>query len=229
MTTPKSSLAPPDFARLKARQRAERAEWDPKFGLRIHRAISWIGRAELETEDPAGAFLFLWIAFNAAYGGERSAVGERDVFETFFRRLEPLDQAGRLYGIVWSRFPGPIRLFLENRYVFAPFWKHVHGEDGGEDWETLFATARRRFHAALRDGDTVRILSMLFDRLYVLRNQMMHGGATWKSSVNRDQLRDGAAILGCFVPVMIDLMMDAPDAEWGEPMFPVVEVSRSVP
>ena len=67
------------------------------------------------------------------------------------------------------------------------------------------------------------ILSMLFDRLYVLRNQMMHGGATWNSAVNRDQLHDGAAILGSFLPVMIDLMMDAPDQDWGAPMYPVVE------
>lgn len=28
------------------------------------------------------------------------------------------------------------------------------------------------------------ILSILFDRLYVLRNQLVHGGATWNSDVN---------------------------------------------
>lgn len=217
-------LVPPDFDALKSRQRAERPDWQSEFSTRIHRAISWIGRSEKEAEDPAAAFLFLWIAFNAAYGGERSAVSERDAFETFFRRLEPFDKAGRLYTIVWTRFPGPIRLFFENRYVFWPFWQHIHGEEGGTEWEERYAAARRRFHRALKERDTVLILSMLFDRLYVLRNQMMHGGATWNSSVNRDQLRDGAAILGSFVPVMIDLMMDAPEADWGQTMFPVVEV-----
>ncbi len=211
------------FTSLKARQRALRENWPQGFSLRIHRSISWIGRAERETGDAAAAFLFLWIAFNAAYGGERFESGERDAFETFFRRLDHLDGAGRLYGIVWTRFPGPIRLFLENRYVFGPFWRHHHGDPDAADWERRFKLARRRFYTALRNRDTVTILSMLFDRLYVLRNQMMHGGATWDSAVNRDQLHDGAAILASFVPVMIDLMMDAPDQHWGTPMYPVVE------
>lgn len=213
----------PDFATLKTRQRAQRDGWPQDFALRIHRSISWIGRAERETADPGAAFMFLWIAFNAAYGGERSTFGARDDFETFFLRLRRLDTDNRLYGIVWSTFPGPIRLFLENRYVFGPFWKHHHGDTDAANWETSFDAARRRFHAALKSADTVAILSMLFDRLYVLRNQLMHGGATWNSATNRDQLRDGAAILRNVVPVMADLMMDAPDGDWGVPMYPVVE------
>lgn len=155
--------------------------------------------------------------------GERSSFGARDDFETFFLRLQRLDTNNRLYRIVWSAFPGPIRLFLENRYVFAPFWSFHHGNPEAEDWEARFDAARRRFHKVLSDGDTVTILSMLFDRLYVLRNQLMHGGATWNSATNRDQLRDGAAILRNVVPVMADLMMDAPEGDWGAPMYPVLD------
>ncbi len=169
----------PCFKDLKTRQRRERDGWPSSFGLRIHRAISWTGRAEEENDDPAEKFLFLWIAFNAAYGGERNLLGERDAFETFFHRLCRLDGAHRLYDIVWTHFPGPIRLFLENRYVFAPFWAHVHGDGDAVDWEDRFAAAKRRFHIALRKKDTVAVLSLLFDRLYVLRNQIMHGGSTW--------------------------------------------------
>ena len=38
--------------------------------IRIHRAISWLARAEVEDGDPDARFLFLWIAFNAAYAHE---------------------------------------------------------------------------------------------------------------------------------------------------------------
>ncbi len=58
---------------------------------------------------------------------------------------------------------------------------------------------------------------------YVLRNQLIHGGATWNSGTNRDQLRDGAAILRNVVRVMANLMMDAPESDWGVPMYPVGE------
>ena len=50
----------------------------------------------------------------------------------------------------------------------------------------------------------------------------MHGGATWQGSVNRDQIRDGTAILSDFVPLVIHLLMDNPDEDWGDPCYPVV-------
>ncbi len=56
--------------------------------------------------------------------------------------------------------------------------------------------------------DTSAILAIVFDRLYVLRNQLVHGGATWNGSVNRNQVRDGARILSFLMPIFIDLMMD---------------------
>ena len=63
----------------------------------------------------------------------------------------------------------------------------------------------------------------MFDRLYVLRNQLMHGGSTWNSAVNRNQVRDGAAIMGFLMPVFVDIMMDNPQADWGRPFYPVVD------
>ena len=73
------------------------------------------------------------------------------------------------------------------------------------------------------ERDTVRVLRLVFDRLYVLRNQIVHGGATWNSQVNRDQVRDGAAILAFLMPVFVDVMMDHPHEDWGRSFYPVVE------
>ena len=36
-----------DYASLKQRQRAEREFWSTNLGLRVHRALSWLARAEL--------------------------------------------------------------------------------------------------------------------------------------------------------------------------------------
>ncbi|MER8719621.1 HEPN domain-containing protein [Mesorhizobium sp. M0999] len=218
-----NSAARLKFEILKDKQRQLRAGFPENFGLRVHRSISWIGRAEAEANDPAAAFLFLWIAFNAAYADERDVRGEREAFAWFFGMLRDLDKDSRIYDAVWTRFPGPIRLFLENRFVFGPFWSHQNGIDGYDDWEQRFNAARRAFHGALMTRDTANILSMLFDRLYVLRNQLVHGGATWNSSTNRNQLRDGADILGFIIPIMIDIMMDNSNEDWGRPFYPVVE------
>ena len=53
----------------------------------------------------------------------------------------------------------------------------------------------------------------------------MHGGATWNSGVNCEQVRDGKAILGEVVPVIIHLMMEHPKIEWGDCCCPVVQSS----
>ena len=134
-----------------------------------------------------------------------------------------MDDENRVYGVIWDRFSQEIRLLLDNRYVFAPFWKHHAGEVGGGGWEITFEAAKRAANRALTQRDTPVVLSILFDRLYVLRNQLVHGGATWSSNANRAQVRDGAALLGCLLPVFIDLMMDHPDEEWAMPTYPVVD------
>lgn len=80
-------------------------------------------------------------------------------------------------------------------------------------------------HAALEPRDTVTVPSVVLSRIYTLRNQLMHGGATWNSSVNRDQIRDCTTLMGKLVPVVIEIeiMLDHPETLWGDACYPVVE------
>lgn len=215
-------------ANLKAKHRSVRETAPQHHSLRIHRALSWLRRAELADDDHDAAFIFLWIAFNAAYADELGDVAvngssERSSFDGFFRKMTELDTGGRVYAAIWSRFSQSIRTLLDNQYIFSAFWKFHNEAPGYEDWEQRFERSRQRVGRALAERDTLVILAAVFDRLYVLRNQLVHGGATWGSSVNRAQVRDGARILSFMVPLFIDLMIDNPDADWGRPYYPVVE------
>ena len=71
--------------------------------------------------------------------------------------------------------------------------------------------------------DTSRVLGVIFDRRYTLRNQTVHGGATWNSGINRAQVQDGANILGYLVPTVIHLMMENHNQLWGDACYPVVD------
>lgn len=215
---------------LKEKQRRLRDGFPAPLTLRVHRSLSWLRRAQAESKDLDVRFILLWIGFNAAYAGdiEASAAspapeGERGLFQAFFSTLVRFDCRHRVYDMVWERFSQEIRLLLGNRYVYHPFWQHQNGVPGYDDWAEKLERSKTAINHALREHDTVRILSILFDRLYVLRNQLVHGGATWNSEVNRDQVRDGASLLGCLLPIFIDLMMDNPDHEWPMPNYPVVE------
>ena len=215
------------FKTLKDKQRAIRGDFPENMGIRVHRSISWIGRAEDCNDDEDARFIFLWIAFNAAYANEQNPVGtakgERKVFDGFFKRLVSLDEDSRIEKAIWEHFPGLICTLVENRFVWGPFWKHHNGMDRHTDWAEKLKDSIRRFMKEFEKRKTARVLSFVFDRLYVLRIQLMHGGATWDSSVNRSQVKDGAAILGFLIPVFVDLIMDHPEADWGRTFYPVID------
>ncbi len=73
---------------------------------------------------------------------------------------------------------------------------------------------------ALMEQQTDVLLSIVLDRLYVLRNQIVHGGATWNGAANRAQVTDGARLMAVVVPTVIELMMDADAADFGDIAFP---------
>lgn len=212
------------FQQLKEKHRKLREGFPDHVSLRVHRSLSWLQRAELESDDNDVRFILLWIGFNAAYANEVGPAleGERSAFAAYFDLLVSLDRDRRIYDLVWKRFPHEIRLLLDNKYVYAPFWSHQNGMVGYENWETRLAASKKAVGSALQRIDTARVLSVLFDRLYIMRNQLVHGGATWRGSVNRDQVRDCSALLEGLLPIFIDIMMDNPSCDWGRPFYPVV-------
>ena len=215
-----------NFENLKARHRSIRDDLPQALSLRTHRALSWLKRAEQETEDNDARFIFLWISFNAAYSNEfheELKFSEAKMFLHFLSRLIDSDTGRLLYQIVWSEFPGSIRLLIDNKYVFQPFWEHKRGNLSEDEWQDSFTRSKASASRALGRMNTRKVLAVIFDRLYVLRNQLMHGSATWNSSVNRDQVRDSANILGQLVPAIISIMLDSGSELWGEPRYPVVD------
>ena len=213
---------------------------------RIRRARSWLERSEKSAsglekaeseEEKAGLhceqFIFLWIAFNAAYGFE--LIGPRDIddrkygewekFGNFLKRILDLDKEGSIQKILWGKtYSDSIRILLENQYVFRPFWNWVRGS-GDENWHDRFRNRKRRVHRALGEDNVHRVLEEVFDRLYVLRNQIFHGGATFATGWGREQVRDGSRIMASLVPVIVDIMEadieNNPDSgTWGKVAYP---------
>ena len=219
-----------NYSQLKNRHRQLRDQAPTNLSLRVHRALSWLQRAEI-AEDEDGQFIFLWIAFNAAYaqdlGSRVDNASERQTFRNFVDQVCQLDAEKSLSELVWQVFPGPVRILLNNQYVFQPFWDALNNphSDGGipQHWREAFDDARQRVQRALAQQDTERVLYEVFVRLYTLRNQLMHGGATWNSSVNRAQVRDGRTLLARVLPVMLEVMMDCPAQFEGRPFYPVVK------
>lgn len=209
---------------LKTSHRAERDGYPQPFSLRIHRSLSWLDSAE-QTEHLDGKFIFLWISFNAAYSAElhrNQNEYESQRFSRFLHQVVNRDKQSLLATILWQRYPNAVRLLLDNQYVFQPFWDFHNGVASATPWEELFLEQKKSANAALAKQDTYKVLRLLFQRLYVLRNQLIHGGATWKGQVNRAQIKDGTSLLGDIVPLFIEIMMDNAHMDWGKPVYPVI-------
>ena len=227
---PPAATTPHSLAALMQRHQVLVAQQRNVFTLRMHRALSWLQRAEAAGSDNDVAFVCLWIAFNAAYaqdmGSGTDNASERQTFRNFVVQVCHLDTDKALSELVWQVFPGPIRILLGNQYVFQPFWDAVNNprSDGSipDHWRESFEQARQRVHRALEQQDTERVLYEVFVRLYTLRNQLMHGGATWNSSVNRAQVRDDRAFMARVLPVMLGVMMNHTSHFQGRPFYPVV-------
>ena len=209
---------------LKSKHRALRDAEHINLRLRIHRSLSWLKRAE-QADDLDGRFIFLWIAFNAAYAqeiGDDHYLSEQATFKGFLEKLCGLDRNKKIDVLVWKEFSGPVRTLLDNPYVFEVFWQYQRGKITEAEWKERFAAGKKAAQLALTSGNTPVLLGVMFNRIYTLRNQLIHGGATWEGAVNREQVRDCVKLLSRLVPVIIELMMDNPGTLWGDAVYPVV-------
>lgn len=123
-------------ASLKERHREIRDAQPEALRLRLHRAISWLMRADHEAEDADARFIFQWIALNAAYAREFTRdESERDRARAFVEGLVALDRdEKRLHRALFQQFSGPIRTLVDNKFTFEPFWTAMRTHDSSGNW-----------------------------------------------------------------------------------------------
>ena len=205
------------------KEKLKQSALEEELRTRLHRAISWLQCAELQKEEADIQFLSLWISFNACYAielTEADAKRERVKFKEFISTLVRHDSSGKIFSLLWEKFGGPVRLLIENPFIFRTFWDFQRGD--APEWEAAFQKSNTEARNCLSANKVDGLLHIILDRLYVLRNQLFHGGATFRSQVNRQQVKDGTAILSMLMPILIELIMDHPEEDWGRLMYPVV-------
>ena len=186
------------------------------LSVRMHRSLSWLERAQKEKGDPDAAFIFHWIGFEALCSDQSRPAAKKKILQ-FLKTAVRADRDDLIYNRVVACESKTILTLVANAYVYTPFWNHYYGElspQGPTKWaDSLIGSVRRMLNnLKRREAVTFRALEALFECLRELRNQMSHGGATWESSANRDQVGDGARIMSCLLPVFLDLMMDNPNS-----------------
>lgn len=196
--------------------------------LRLHRAISWLKVAENKETPDDIKFITLWISFNSCYAidnlaelNQSSRLIERSNIKFFLMKLVEHDSEGRIYNLLWNRYSSEIRLLLENKFIFKPFWDLQRGEN--IDYQNLLEKAIVKANKSLSSKQVPELLELVLERLYTLRNQIFHGGSTFMGRANRKQLKDGSSILCQLVPIFIEIMIEHKEDDWGKVHYPLVE------
>lgn len=181
--------------------------------------MSWLERAEgLDSGDLEGRFIFCWIGMNALYGrqdADHRPWGDRESLGTFLSQVWRLDHHGLLHRLLGKRQVAVLNL-IDSKYLSSRFW----------DGETAPAIrqVKQEVKAAIlgyQKADRLPILRLLFERLYILRNQVFHGASTKGSRLNRRTLQISAALLMDLLPTFLEIMIDAGVTEdWGDVSFP---------
>ena len=210
-----------DYERLNREKRKIADKFEKPLRLRVHRAISWGRRAQQAADDVDARFIFLWIGFNSLYSidleaGDKKALNE---IRNYLKGLVPLNP-DLIHSLFWKGavFNAGISL-MEDEYLYKPFWRSQDGWRAGWDAErTEFIGAESP--SEMQKAKIPEILAKtIFDRLYVLRNQVMHGSATHESQYNRTALYHGVKVLERTLPVFIELMIKKPSDKWGAPHY----------
>lgn len=190
--------------------------------IRIHRSISWLKSAEKQEENLDLKFISLWVSFNACYAVDINGLNsksEKAKLREFTSSLVQFDQ-NRLYNLFWEKFSGPVKVLIENKFVFEKFWEYTRGES--DDYQVAFNKSIAQATNCLSKQNIEGLLEVILERLYTLRNQLIHGGATYNSKLNRTQLRDACKIMQLLVPIIIDIILENGQHDWGEIAYPVV-------
>ena len=192
--------------------------------IRIHRALSWMHRAESIADGDAldDKLIFQWIAFNALYGQwdqeEREPMRDRGSWKAFLQRVIDLD-ADRSIATVLLDHRKLVLSIYEDEFLSSHFWEDPH-EDG------KMRIAMQSYSEAPRwyqRKDFAVILKRLVDRVYLMRCQLVHGAATREGRLNRRPLRRCTSMMDRLMPAIVLVLIDHGwAADWGALCYPPI-------
>lgn len=186
--------------------------------LRLHRCLSWLDAAQTYQDDEDMCFINLWIAFKALVKTNAPSLDFQGFSDFLFR----IDPHADLYDLCWHEYNTVIRKLIKNPFLYEGFWlEQTADESNKKGWKLDFEKESVAALNALSRRNEKVILNIVLSRLFVLQQQVLDGGATWKSQVNRQQISDGTSILQVLLPRIIRLMLST-DEVWGKAAYPVM-------
>jgi hypothetical protein len=188
---------------------------------RMHRAISWLFACE-NGDNVDLSFLSAWIGFNACYSVPPENPGETENARMWKFLQDVIDQDDHrlIASYVFDEQIGLIDALMSNQYLFKQFWISIHVQEEG--WDIEYDIQHSRMHIDRDQRNTLSHCNAIIQRVYVLRNQVIHGGSTFESSMNREQMNICNQFMRGLLLRIINVMMRKPYHFWGATNYPPI-------
>lgn len=205
--------------------KSQKSEYSDAFNLRMQRGLSWLKKANDLQDDLDLQFISLWVCMNAIYAQDVQLTEKQPRFLQFIDSIFHNDIDGKIHGLLWGKLQFPIQQLLNNPYIYQGYWDYQNQNVSALACQTGLAQEKQNITIALENKASATILQILFSRLYTLRKQLLHGGTTYHSAMNRKQLKDGCSVLSTLLPVFILLLLENAQAmDLQKPFYPSVQV-----
>jgi hypothetical protein len=210
---------------LHERLREQRDLFNEEHSTRLHRAISWWRAAQDQQGNADLQFITAWISLSACCLTDESQPGNSS-FLTLIEQLVSLDKEQAIYEMLWHQYSGSVKALIKNQFVYGPFWEAQRlaavNPATQSDWKERFERSSVEALNCLSRKKVPELLALTLERLSVLQKQVIGGGATFNSRVNREQVETGSSLLMTLLPVVLNIMLEHPHEDWGTLAFPVV-------
>lgn len=111
-------------------------------------------------------------------------------------------------------------MLMESPFLYVEYWRGGYTDtlQGRINKETDRASKRI---APWNAKPLAAYVGRVFERVYVLRNQIVHGSAKYGSGANRGSVEPAVSVLRELVPLFRTLVRDSDaDKDWGELPYP---------
>ena len=182
---------------------------------RISRALSWYARSEETSDDDR--LICAFISFNALYSQDGKV--EKEVRKEFLEKIENGKYARPLLDFTAMEIK-KIEDILSMQYISPTYWNSTAKyREKYKKMEEQKNRAKKITRKQIENGNFTPI-NKTIDRIYLLRNQVLHGMAAYKDSYNRKQINLCADFLYLLVGRIITAVILDSDKNWGKVSYP---------
>jgi len=214
-----------DLRRLWKPHKQRLSEINPEHptNIRFHRSCSWMQRGEQvdDQKDLDLSLLSYWVAFNTLYGqwddGLQEPVPDRICWRHFLDRMLDLDSGQIIGDCLMTNRPLVMSIF-DDQYLSHYFWKDPTDQRARQSKKAKFDA-----QTWYLEGNWTLILDCLIDRIYLLRCQLVHGAATYNSSLNRIAIRRCSQMMNHLLRAFLLVWIErGSEEDWGIMCYPPI-------